>query len=68
MMKAQVEVKGRVEDKKVEVKQRAIGAVRDVRTKVTGAPPVQQAAERPWIPAAAVAALLVLLVLRRRRS
>jgi hypothetical protein len=44
--------------------------VTEVRAKVAEAPPVQQASERPWIPAAAAVGggLLFLLILRRRRS
>ena len=56
-------------DKKAELRNKVTGAVGDLQTKATQAPPVQQAKQRPWIPAAAgIGAGLVLLVVRRRRS
>ena len=66
------DVKAQVEEKKAELKGRVEDKKAEVRDKLTGAvgPPVQQARERPWIPAAVGigAGLLLLVVLRRRGS
>ena len=65
------DVKAQVEEKKAEVRGKVEAKKAEIKGKVTGAvrAPVQQAKERPWIPAAAgvgVALLLGLLLFRRR--